>query len=56
MLQIKSNTSKIQRNSPMSQLIPLYPETHVHLYPLTRSLHVPPFSHGFGVHSLISVR
>ena len=39
---------------PVSQSVPIYPGIHEQLYPLTRSVHDPPFWHGFEPHSSIS--
>ena len=39
---------------PVSQLVPVYPGLHVHLYLLMRLLQIPPFLQGLLTHSLIS--
>ena len=41
---------------PVSQICPVYPTPHVHVKPLTTSMHVPPFRQGFDAHSLMSVK
>ncbi len=40
---------------PISQLGPPNPGTHVHSYPLIKSVQVPPFKHGSLAHSLMSI-
>jgi hypothetical protein len=39
---------------PVSQLYPVYPGWHVHVYMLTLSLHLPPFLQGELAHSVMS--
>jgi hypothetical protein len=41
-------------NLPWSQLFPCQPGTHMHEYAFWRLIHVAPFLHGAGAHSLIS--
>ena len=46
--------NSIEFDSPVSQRAPLNPKAHVQLKPLTWSLHVAAFWHGFERHSSIS--
>ena len=39
-------------NSLCSQLVPVKPWRQSHVYPVAVTVHVPPFSHGFGEHVL----
>ena len=41
---------------PVAHVAPLRPFTHVQVYVLTPSTQVPPFLHGFVVHSSVSTR
>lgn len=54
---IKRETSplfrRLKENIP-SQLLPLKPEGHEHLYDLPSSSHDPPFLQGLGIHLLIT--
>ena len=38
----------------VSQLAPVYPAVHLHVYSFTLSVHVPPFQHGLLLHSFMS--
>ena len=44
---------RLKENIP-SQLLPLKPEGHEHLYDLPSSSHDPPFLQGLGIHLLIT--
>ena len=39
----------------VSQFVPAYPGTQLHVYSFTKSLHVAPFKQGLVAHSLISI-
>ncbi len=43
-------------HAPVWQLISVYPATQSHVYMATRLLHVAPFRHGSGTHSLMSAK
>ena len=46
----------IMPDVPVSQLVPVYPAAHLHVYLFTVSMHVPLFSQGLLMHSIISTK
>ncbi len=45
----------IYETVPVEQSGPVYPASHAHVNEFIASVHVPPFKHGLGLHSSISI-
>jgi len=54
-LRVQRSGKKKREEKLLSEFSPLNPFLQVHLYPFSRSSHVPPFWQGFDLHSLPSV-